>query len=69
MSGISLLLTINLVSIYFIGQQSFIGLIICVWIVYFLGFAHLATNHVTGIETKLNPARVRNKTRNIESDS
>ena len=43
MSGISLLLTINLVSIYFIGQQSFIGLIICVWIVYFLGFAHLAT--------------------------
>lgn len=43
MSGISLLLTINLISIYFIGQQSFIGLIICVWIVYFLGFAHLAT--------------------------
>ena len=43
MSGISLLLTVNLTSIYFIGQQSFIGLIICVWIVYFLGFAHLAT--------------------------
>ena len=35
----------------------------------FVSFFESATNHVTGIETKLNPARVRNKTRNIESDS
>ena len=43
MSIISLLLTINLASIYFIGQQSFIGLIISVWLVYLLGFAHFST--------------------------
>ena len=43
MSVISLLLTINLAAIYFIGQQSFIGLMISVWLVYLLGFSHFST--------------------------
>ena len=43
MSACGVLLTINLASIYFVGQQSFIGLIISVWLVYFLGFTHFST--------------------------
>ena len=43
MPVISLLLTINLASIYFIAQHSFIGLIVSVWLIYLLGFAHFAT--------------------------
>ena len=42
MTGTGLLLTIDLICIYFIGQY-FIGLLFCVWIVYFLGFAHFST--------------------------
>ena len=43
MPVISLLLTVNLASIYFVAQQSFFGLILCVWLIYLLGFAHFAT--------------------------
>ena len=43
MPVISLLLTINLASIYFVAQYSFIGLIVSVWLIYLLGFAHFAT--------------------------
>ena len=43
MPVISVLLTINLAAIYFIGQQSFIGLVISVWLIYLLGFAHFST--------------------------
>ena len=43
MAVISLLLTINLASIYFIGQQSFYALIFSVWLIYLLGFGHFAT--------------------------
>ena len=42
MTAIGLVLSINLVCIYYIGQH-FIGLLICVWVVYFLGFAHFST--------------------------
>ena len=42
MSATGLLLTINLATIYFVGQY-FIGIVISVWLVYFLGFAHFAT--------------------------
>ena len=37
-----MLLTITLASIYFVGQ-SFIGLIISVWLLYFLGVTHFVT--------------------------
>ena len=40
---ISLLLAINLASIYFVAQSSFLGLIVSVWLIYLLGFAHFAT--------------------------
>ena len=43
MAVISLLLSINLAAIYFIGQESFIGLIISVWLIYLLGFTHFST--------------------------
>ena len=43
MTGTGLLLTIALICIYYIGQY-FIGLLCCVWIVYFLGFAHFHLN-------------------------
>ena len=43
MAVISVILTINLAAIYFIGQQSFIGLIISVWLIYLLGFTHFAS--------------------------
>ena len=42
MTAIGLVLFINLVCIYYIGQH-FIGLLSCVWVVYFLGFAHFST--------------------------
>ena len=42
MSAFGLLLTINLVSIYFVGKY-FIGLLICVWLVYLLAFGHFST--------------------------
>ena len=42
MSTTGLLLTINLATIYFVGQY-FIGIIISVWLVYFLAFAHFST--------------------------
>ena len=42
MTGTGLLLTIDLICIYYIGQY-FIGLLFCVWVVYFLGFAHFST--------------------------
>ena len=42
MTVIGLLLTIDLICIYYIGQY-FIGLLCCVWVVYFLGFAHFST--------------------------
>ena len=42
MTAIGLVLFINLVCIYYIGQH-FIGLLFCVWVVYFLGFAHFST--------------------------
>ena len=37
------LLTIILISIYFIAQTSFLGLIICTWIIYALSFAQFST--------------------------
>ena len=43
MPVISLLLAINLASIYFVAHQSFIGLILSVWMIYLLGFAHFTT--------------------------
>ena len=43
MPVVSLLLTANLASIYFVAQHSFIGLILSVWLIYLLGFAHFAT--------------------------
>ena len=42
MSVNGILLTVNLASIYFVGQ-TFLGLIICVWLVYLLGFGHFST--------------------------
>ena len=42
MTAIGLLLFIDLVCIYYIGQH-FLGLLFCVWVVYFLGFAHFST--------------------------
>ena len=43
MSVTGVLLSINLFSMYFIGQQAFIGLLFTVWLVYFLGFCHFST--------------------------
>ena len=43
MPVISLLLAINLASIYFVAQNSFLGLIVSVWLIYLLGFAHFTT--------------------------
>ena len=42
MSGTGLLLAATLASIYTAGQH-IQGLIACVWLVYFLGFAHFST--------------------------
>ena len=42
MSATGLLLAINLATIYTAGQH-IIGLMTCVWLVYFLGFAHFST--------------------------
>ena len=36
------LLPLNLVSIYFVGQH-FLGILICVWLVYLLAFAQFST--------------------------
>ena len=43
MTGIGLLLTLDLVAIYFLGQLHFSALIICVWLVYFFAFAQFST--------------------------
>ena len=43
MPVISLLLAINLATIYFVAQNSFLGLMVSVWLIYLLGFAHFAT--------------------------
>lgn len=40
---ISLLLSVVLSSIYFLGQVSFIGIIACVWCLYMLAFANFST--------------------------
>ena len=42
MSLCGILLTVNLVTIYFVGQN-FFGLIFSVWLVYFLAFGHFST--------------------------
>ena len=39
MSGCGALLTINLVTIYFVGEH-FAAILVCVWLVYLLGFTH-----------------------------
>ena len=43
MTGIGLLLTLDLATIYFLGQLHFSALIICVWLVYFFAFAQFST--------------------------
>jgi len=43
MPVIASLLTVILLSIYFIAKTSFIGLIICTWLVYALDFSHFST--------------------------
>ena len=43
MPVISLLLAINLATIYFVAQNSFLGLMVSVWLIYLLGFAHFTT--------------------------
>jgi len=43
MPVIAALLTVILLSIFFIAKTSFIGLIICTWIVYLLSFSHFST--------------------------
>ena len=43
MPVISLLLAINLATIYFVAQYSFLGLMLSVWMMYLLGFAHFTT--------------------------
>ena len=43
MPVIAALLTIILICIFFIGQTSFVGLIICTWSIYFLSFTHFST--------------------------
>ena len=39
MSGCGALLTLNLVTIYFVGEH-FAAILVCVWLVYLLGFTH-----------------------------
>ena len=39
MSGCGALLTVNLVTIYFVGEH-FAAILVCVWLVYLLGFTH-----------------------------
>ena len=55
MTGIGLLLTLDLVAIYFLGQLHFSALIICVWLVYFFAFAQFSTitAQVTGDKCQL----------------
>ena len=43
MSLVGVLLTIDLVSVYYVGQLHFSALIIAVWLVYFLAFAQFST--------------------------
>merc|ERR1711977_438420 len=43
MAVMATILTILLLSIFFIAQVSFPGLIICIWIVYALSFSHFST--------------------------
>ena len=43
MPAISLLLALVLASLYFIGQHSFAGIIVCVWCVFMLAFANFST--------------------------
>ena len=42
MTTCGVLLTFNLLCIYFL-EHYFIGILICVWIVYFIGFTHFST--------------------------
>ena len=42
MTTCGVLLTLNLLSIYFVGQY-LVGILICVWLVYFIGFTHFST--------------------------
>ena len=43
MPCIAFLLTVVLISVPFIGEVSFAGLIVCIWIIYALSFTHFAT--------------------------
>jgi predicted MFS family arabinose efflux permease len=43
MPVLAALLTIILICIFFIGQTSFVGLIICNWSIYLLSFSHFST--------------------------
>jgi len=43
MPAISAVLTVLLLSIFFIAQESVIGLIVCIWIIYALDFSHFST--------------------------
>ena len=52
MTGIGLLLTLDLVAIYFLGQLHFSALIICVWLVYFFAFAQFSTITAQGTGDK-----------------
>ena len=43
MSLVGILLTIDLVSVYYVGQLHFSTLIVAVWLVYFFAFAQFST--------------------------
>ena len=43
MSLVGILLTIDLVSVFYVGQLHFSALIIAVWLVYFFAFAQFST--------------------------
>ena len=43
MSLVGVLLTIDLVSVYYVGQLHFSALIVAVWLVYFFAFAQFST--------------------------
>ena len=42
MTTCGVLLTLNLLSMYFAGQY-IVGILVCVWLVYFIGFTHFST--------------------------
>ena len=43
MSLVGILLTIDLISVYYVGQLHFSALIVAVWLVYFFAFAQFST--------------------------